>query len=46
MVCDVSFRANGLHRKKNLVQKAAINAFVTQASNAEILANADRHLVF
>lgn len=45
-ICDVSFRANGLHGRENEVPGVTLNDFTTQTKNAEMMANADRHLVF
>jgi hypothetical protein len=41
-VCDVSFRANGLSGK---VPGVGFKDFVTQAANAEMVANCDRYIV-
>lgn len=45
-VCDVSFRANGLHGRENEVPGMGFKDFATQAMNAEMLAEVDRYLVF
>jgi len=45
-ICDVSFRANGLHGRENEVPGVTIKNFTTQAQNAQMLARAGRHLVF
>jgi predicted peroxiredoxin len=45
-VCDVSFRANGLHGREEEVPGVGFKDFATQARNAEMLALADRYLVF
>ena len=45
-ICDVSFRANGLHGREHEVPGVTMDAFSTQAGNAEMLNMADRHLVF
>jgi len=45
-ICDVSFRANGLRGRENEVPGAKAIDFSTQAKNADMLANAQRHLVF
>ena len=45
-ICDASFRANGLHGREHEVPGVTMNAFSTQARNAEMLERADRHLVF
>ena len=44
-ICDVSFRANGLHGREEEVPGVTMNDFATQAKNAQMLANSDRHLV-
>lgn len=44
-ICDVSFRANGLHGREEEVPGVTVNNFSTQAKNAQMLASADRHLV-
>jgi predicted peroxiredoxin len=44
-ICDVSFRANGLHGREQEVPGVTLHDFVTQAKNAQMLASADRHLV-
>jgi predicted peroxiredoxin len=45
-VCDVSFRANGLHGREAEVPGVGFKDFATQAKNAEMLAHSDRYLVF
>jgi hypothetical protein len=45
-VCDMSFRACGLHGKEHLIPGSTQNDFTTQAANAEMQARSDRHLVF
>ena len=45
-ICDVSFRANGLHGRENEVPGVTRQHFVTQAKNAQLMVNAKRHLVF
>jgi len=45
-ICDASFRANGLHGRENEVPGVTAKDFVTQAKSADMLANADRYLVF
>ena len=45
-ICDVSFRANGLHGRETEVPGVTLNDFATQAKNAEMMVNAQRHLVF
>ena len=45
-VCDVSFRANGLHGRESEVPGVGFKDFATQAKNAEMLAQVDRYLVF
>jgi len=44
-ICDVSFRANGLHGREEEVPGVTVDNFSTQAKNAQMLASADRHLV-
>jgi hypothetical protein len=45
-ICDVSFRANGLHGREKEVPGVTARDFSTQAKNAQMLAEAQRHLVF
>ncbi|MEE4111320.1 MAG: hypothetical protein V2I40_00805 [Desulfobacteraceae bacterium] len=45
-ICDASFRANGLHGREHEVPGVTMEAFSTHTRNAEILKQADRHLVF
>ncbi|MDX2454866.1 DsrE family protein [Desulfosarcina sp.] len=45
-ICDVCFRANGLHGREHEVPGVKMDAFSTQAKNDEVLNKADRHLVF
>ena len=45
-ICDVSFRANGLHGREEEVPGVGFKDFATQARNAEMLNDADRYLVF
>lgn len=45
-ICDVSFRANGLHGREEEVPGVGFKDFATQARNAEMLNEADRYLVF
>ena len=45
-ICDVSFRANGLHGREEEVPGVGFKDFATQAKNAEMVAQADRYLVF
>ena len=45
-ICDVSFRANGLHGREEEVPGVTMKNFATQAKNAQMLAGADRHMVF
>lgn len=45
-ICDVSFRANGLHGREHRVPGVTANDFTTQAANAEMLASSERHLCF
>ena len=46
IICDASFRANGLHGREHEVPGVTMKDFSTQAKNAERLERADRHLVF
>ena len=45
-VCDISFRAYDLHGRESEVPGVENIEFATQATNAEILSEADRYLVF
>jgi hypothetical protein len=45
-ICDASFRANGLHGREHEVPGVTTEDFSTQARNAQMLASADRYLVF
>lgn len=45
-VCDISFRAYGLHGRESEVPDADHIEFATQATNAQMLSKADRYLVF
>jgi hypothetical protein len=45
-ICDVSFRANGLHGRESDVPGVTLDDFTTQTQNARMLAHARRHLVF
>jgi hypothetical protein len=45
-VCDVSFRACGLHGREDEVPGVGFKDFATQARNAEMVANMDRYVVF
>ena len=45
-ICDLSFRANGLHGRENEVPGVTAKNFSTQARNAQMLAAARRHVVF
>ena len=45
-VCDLSFRAFGLHGRENEVPGVGFKDFVTQAKNAEMVTTMDRYLVF
>lgn len=45
-ICDVSFRTNGLHGREHEVPGVKAKNFSTQAKNADMLASAQRHLVF
>ena len=45
-ICDVSFRANGLHGREESIPGVGFKDFATQARNAEMVDNSDRYLVF
>jgi uncharacterized NAD-dependent epimerase/dehydratase family protein len=45
-ICDVSFRANGLHGREEEVPGVDFKSFATQGRNAEMLAESDRYVVF
>lgn len=45
-ICDVSFRANGLHGREGDVPGVDFKSFATQGRNAEMLADSDRYVVF
>ena len=45
-ICDVSFRAFGLHGREDEVSGVGFKDFATQAKNAEIIKTCDRYLVF
>ena len=45
-VCDVSFRAFGLHGREDEVPGVGFNDFATQAKNAELVQTMERYLVF
>jgi hypothetical protein len=45
-ICDVSFRANGLHGREDEVPGVGFKDFATQGRNAEMLNEVDRYLVF
>jgi hypothetical protein len=45
-ICDVSFRANGLHGREQDVPGVGFKDFATQGRNAEMLNEVDRYLVF
>ena len=45
-ICDVSFRANGLHGREEDVPGVDFKSFATQGRNAEMLAESDRYVVF
>lgn len=45
-ICDVSFRANGLHGREEEVPGVGFKDFATQGRNAEMLNEVDRYLVF
>jgi hypothetical protein len=45
-ICDVSFRANGLHGREEEIPGVGFKDFATQAKNAEMLHDVDRYLVF
>ena len=45
-VCDISFRAHGLHGRQKDLPGLDQTDFTTQARNAEMLSEVDRYLVF
>jgi hypothetical protein len=45
-ICGASFRANGLQGREHEVPGVTLEDFATQARNAQMLADACRHLVF
>ena len=45
-ICDVSFRANGLHGREEEVPGVGFKDFATQAKNAEMVAHVDRYVIF
>ena len=45
-ICEASFRANGLHGRQAKVSEGTAIDFTGQAKHAEMLAQADRYLVF
>ena len=45
-ICEASFRTHGLHGNKRQVPGVTQASFTTPARYAEMLAQADRHLVF
>lgn len=45
-ICDVSFRAFGLHGRENEVSGVAFKDFATQAKNAEMINTMERYVVF
>ncbi len=44
-ICDVSFRANGLHGREDEVPGVGFKDFATQARHAEMVEKADRYVV-
>jgi len=45
-ICDVSFRANGLHGREGEVPGVGFKDFATQAKNAEMVSTMERYIVF
>jgi len=45
-VCDVSFRAHGLEKRRSEIPGVDGITFTNQAKHAQLLAEADRYLVF
>ena len=45
-ICDVSFRACGLHGREEEVPGVGFKDFVTQAKNAELIQTMERYIVF
>ncbi len=44
-ICDVSFRANGLHGREEEVPGVGFKDFATQARHAEMVEKVDRYVV-
>ena len=44
-ICDVSFRANGLHGREEEVPGVGFKDFATQARHAEMVEKVDRYIV-
>ena len=45
-ICDVSFRAFGLHGREDEVPGVGFKDFATQAKNAELVETMERYIVF
>ncbi len=45
-ICDVSFRAFGLHGREDEVPGVGFKDFATQAKNAELIDTMERYIVF
>lgn len=45
-ICDVSFRAFGLHGREDEVPGVGFKAFATQAKHAELIETMERYVVF
>ena len=45
-ICDVSFRAFGLHGREEEVPGVGFKDFATQAKNAELVQTMERYIVF
>lgn len=45
-ICDVSFRAFGLHGREDEVPGVGFKDFATQAKNAELIETMERYVVF
>jgi len=45
-ICDVSFRAFGLHGREDEVLGVGFKDFATQAKNAELIETMERYVVF
>jgi len=45
-ICDISFRAFGLHGREDEVSGVVFKDFTTQAKNAELVQTMERYIVF